>query len=285
MTFARISHELTDSAEALDTELEVFIQIVNLKKTVFNHKEVEKKRKDTVKKAKPEDRERIELMQIEFERRSIKKNQDLITIAMDSYHLLESHVDSGEETSKALDANFRVTFDALTLALTSATMILVDEIQILCKNTELELNATDSHATTNDKLGFEEEIYQTEYEWKMNALNNMQKTLTRLRTSYRALEEINSPLETQLSYKGISCEDTEMQIRYSIITKYIERLMNGPRKSNKGTPEYMQEAIYSIIREERIRQGKELQTSSQVLFAFLLELITAIEMPGPNEAK
>lgn len=285
MTFARISHELMESAEALDTELEAFIQIDNLKKTVFNHKEVEQKRKDAVKKAKPEDRERIGLMQIEFERRSIKKNQDLITIAMDSYHLLESHIDSGKETSKALDTNFRVTFDALTLALTSATMLLVDEIQILCKNTELELNATDSHATTNDKLGFEEEIYPTEYEWKMNALNDMQETLARLRTSYRALEEINSPLETQLSYKGISCEDTEMQIRYSIITKYIERLMNGPRKSIKGTPEYMQESIYSIIREERIRQGKELQTSSQVLFAFLLELITAIEMPGPNEAK
>ena len=277
MNSVEISKELMESVENLDYQLDMFTQLVKVKESLYDNEKVARKREDEVNRVNPQDRDTIKRVKEEFERRKHINYQNIITTASNSYHLLESHIDSGYGTDRSLDINFRITFDVLYLTILAEQAKLMQEMQDMIYGTGLEIPQPQMRVirgAVQEVMMFGNEDNIPENEWGSNSIDEMYKALPTLLENYKELVDVNSKLDAQINLEGDRYDGTEMKIRYNVVSKYAEKLLNEHGKNSKYPIKNLLISAFTIVREEKIRMGEELSKNNQILFTLLLESLS-----------
>ena len=277
MNSVEISKELMESVENLDYQLDMFTQLVKVKASLYDNEKVARKREDEVNRVSPQDRDRIKRVKEEFERRKHINYQNIITTASNSYHLLESHIDSGYGTDRSLDIDFRITFDVLYLTILAEQAKLMEEMQDMIYGTGLEIKQPQVRVirgTAQELMTFGNEDSIPENEEVSNPIEEMYKALPTLLENYKELVNVNSKLDAQINLEGDRYDETEMKIRYNVVSKYAEKLLNEHGKNSKYPIKNLLISAFTIVREEKIRMGEELSKNNQILFTLLLESLS-----------
>lgn len=280
MNFVEISKELMESAKNLDCQLGMFMQLVEAKATLYDNKKVAKKWEDEINKASLQDQDRMEKVQAELERRKRVNYQNIITTSLNSYCLLESHIDSGYEIDRSLDINFRITFDALYLTILAEQTKLMKEMQEMVEGTDLEISNPQVgilRGTTQEVMTFGNEDNTSKNELGSNPIEEMYNAISNLIESYKELVKVDSKLDAHIIVEGGGYDRTEMKIRYAILSKYTERLLNEHDKNVKYSIRHLLTSAYTIVRDEKIRIGEELSQNNQILFTLLLGSLSSLE--------